>query len=81
MKVRTWNKSSETKFRGYMTEIVGLAWEGVVAPKSWGNLIAKYKINYKIGVNIPKAMIKLGVYESYPNKSSCMEREKLGVYS
>lgn len=43
-----------------MTEIVGLAWEGAEAPKSWGKLISKHKINYGLGINIPKAMISLG---------------------
>ena len=67
MKIRTWNKSSESKLRGFMTEIVGLAWEGALAPKSWRNLVVKYKINYRIGTNIPKAMIKLGYMTITPS--------------
>lgn len=66
-RISPWNKQSEEKLRAYMNEIVGMASDGIEAPKSWSPLISKYKICRKVAWNIPKAMINLGYIKITPS--------------
>ena len=66
-RISPWNKQSEEKLRAYMNEIVGMASDGIEAPKSWSPLISKYKIWGKVAWNIPKAMINLGYIKITPS--------------
>lgn len=66
-RISPWNKQSTEKLRAYMNEIVGMASDGIEAPKSWSSLISKYKIWGKVARNIPKAMINLGYIKITPS--------------
>lgn len=66
-RISPWNKQSTEKLRAYMNEIIGMASDGIEAPKSWSSLISKYKIWGKVARNIPKAMINLGYIKITPS--------------